>query len=68
MTERFLERIGILKHQVTREEMDEAYLRERELTVEYMTGSMSLENYNAELDKLPRLDLVKLAHDLNYKG
>ena len=67
MSERFLEKIGILKHQPTSEEVDAGYLRGRQLAAEYLTEKISLEEYNKELDKLPKLDLVKLANDLNYK-
>lgn len=68
MSERFLEKIGILKHQLTLEELDAAELKRRELTESYMTGTIPLEEYTIELDKLPGIDSRKLAHDLNYKG
>jgi hypothetical protein len=68
MKDRFLEKIGIFKHQVTAEEVDKAYLKEKELTAEYLTEKISLKKYEEELDKLPKLDLIKLAHDLHYRG
>ena len=68
MSERFLEKIGILKHQPTQNEIDAGNLRSRQLTADYLTEKISLEEYKGELDKLPKLDLVKLAHDLNLKG
>lgn len=68
MSGRFLEKIGILKHQPTTEEIDAGNFRGRQLTAEYLTEKISLEKYKSEMDKLPKLDLVKLANDLNYKG
>lgn len=68
MAERFLERIGIFKHQVTREEVDAGNLRSKQLTADYLTEKISLEKYKVELDRLPKLDLVRLAHELKYIG
>ena len=68
MAERFLERIGILKHKITIEEIDAANKRLRQLTADYLRGQMSLQDYATETDKLPKLDLRQLAHDLNFKG
>lgn len=68
IAERALEKLGILKHHVTAEEMDAANIRLRDLTASYLTGKIELKEYEAETDKLPGIDLRQLAHDLNYKG
>ena len=68
IAERVLEKLGILKHHVTAEEMDAANIRLRQLTADYLTGAMGLNEYKIETDKLPGIDLKQLAHDLNYKG
>lgn len=67
MSERFLEKIGILKHQLTLEE-SEAAVRMCRLTADYLTERIELERYKSERDRLLDIDVEKLAHDLNYKG
>ena len=67
MAERFLERIGILKHKITIEEIDAGNRRLRQLTADYLRGQMSLQDYATETDKLPRLDLRQLAQKLHFK-
>ena len=68
MSHELLERIGILKHRVTIEELDAGEARLRSLTVDYMTGKIELPEYRAETEKLPGLDLRQLAQELHYKG
>ena len=68
MSERFLERIGILKHKLTVEEVDAGDKRLRQLIADYMSGQMSLQDYVSETDKLPKLDLRQLAEELHFKG
>ncbi len=68
MGERFLERIGLLKHKVTVEEIDDGEKRLRQLTADYLEGRINLEVYSTETDKLPKLDLRQLAHDINSKS
>lgn len=68
MHERFLEKIGILKHHPTMEEVEAGEQRLKELTALYMEGKIELKAYEMELDKLPKLDFVQLAHELKYKG
>lgn len=68
MAERLLEKIGILKHQLTIEELDAAELRGRQLTADYLEGRIELPEYGVETDKLPKLDLRQLASELHFKG
>ncbi|QQG41997.1 MAG: hypothetical protein HYV90_01640 [Candidatus Woesebacteria bacterium] len=66
MQERFLERIGLLKHQFTAEEVNSGEKRLKELTADYLTEKIGLEEYLVETDKLPKLDLRKLAQKLEW--
>ncbi len=68
MPERLLERIGVLKHRVTVEEIDAGERSLRQLTADYLEGKIDLQTYAAETDKLPKIDLPQLAQDLNFKG
>ena len=67
-SERFLERMGILKHKVTIEELEAGELKLRELTADYLTEKIDLNVYNVELDKLPKLDLRQFAQALHFRS
>ncbi|HKC04634.1 MAG TPA: hypothetical protein VKC54_02075 [Patescibacteria group bacterium] len=60
----FLERIGILKHQITVEEIDAGNIKLKELTADYLTERIGLNEYRRETEKLPKIDLRALAQIL----
>ncbi len=51
---------------VTTEESDAADQRLKQLTADYLTEKIGLEEYLVETDKLPKLDLRKLAQELKW--
>lgn len=67
MVEKIFERVGIFKHHLTSEEIDAGNIKGKQLAAEYLTDKITLEEYKSELDKLPKIDLVKLAQYLNHK-
>lgn len=66
--EKFLEQVGILKHNPSVEEIDAGEKRSRQLTADYLESRIDLTTYQAELDKLPKLDLRQLAQKLHIKS
>jgi len=68
MAERFLERIGILKHKITIEELDAGEKNLRQLTADYLEGRINSQTYTTEADKLPKIDLRQLAQGFHSKG
>jgi len=65
--ENLLERMDILKHHPTVEEINAANIKSRELTADYLEDRIDLSTYRAELDSLPKLDLRQLAEKLHVK-
>ena len=56
-----LEKHGILNHQLTVEELEASERKLDELTLAFMQHKIDVDEYRAETDKLPRLDLRRVA-------
>lgn len=68
MIERFLERIGLVEHKYTVEEINKGQETLGVLTADYLKGNINLETYNIEIDKLPKINFRQLVKELNFKG
>lgn len=66
-----LQEIFALNTPPTLEEITKAQEKERAATVEYLEGRMTLDDYKQLLEStfpVTKLDLRKLASELNFKG
>ncbi len=66
LIDRLAELIGInRKPEVTVQDIEAGEIKSRQLVADYMEGRMSLEDFRTETEKLPKLDLRKLAQELH---
>ena len=65
--ESILEKIGLLSHQVTVEEVEAADKESARLALSFMRGEIGFEKCRSELIKLPALNANRLAQELDDK-
>lgn len=65
----WLERVGILNHKLTNEEVDIINRNKEVLLASYMRQEIDLKTFISELEKSPKtFSAAGLAQELNYKG
>lgn len=68
MNQIFLEKIDLLKHKLTVEEIDEGERIQRQLAEDCLERRISVKTCLSSIDKLPDVDFRQLAQEIKFKG